>query len=389
MPVSCHDQPRAFPSRRRRNGRSADRLPQRHARQRHGVRLPCRTCSSRWALRSTARSSGEPPDGPVENLFAIRHGPPGSRHFAFAGHLDVVPPGDGWQSGPFAPERKGDLLYGRGAVDMKGSIAAMVAAVRDIPADAGTVSFIITGDEEGPATYGTKVLMQSMRELGAIPDLCLVGEPTSVAPAGRHGQDRAARFGQHVARGAGRAGPRRLSAACRQSRAQADRAAGRTGCAGARRGDRLVPALQPRDHADRSGQPGGERHSGHGQGALVDPFQRLSHRRRAGRAGGRDGRCAMAGGSPRSIFRARRSSPSRAHSRNWCVRRSRRRPASRPSFRPAAAHRTRASSRTSARWSNSASGTRPCTRPTRRQTLHDLAALVRIYRRIAVAALAG
>lgn len=128
--------------------------------------------------------SGELPDGPVENLFAIRHGPEGSRHFAFAGHLDVVPPGDGWQSGPFAPERKGDLLYGRGAVDMKGSIAAMVAAVRDIPADAGTVSFIITGDEEGPATYGTKVLMQAMRELGAIPDLCLVGEPTSVARLG-------------------------------------------------------------------------------------------------------------------------------------------------------------------------------------------------------------
>lgn len=128
--------------------------------------------------------SGEPPDGPVENLFAIRHGPAGSRHFAFAGHLDVVPPGDGWQSGPFAPERKGDLLYGRGAVDMKGSIAAMVAVLRDIPADAGTVSMVITGDEEGPATYGTKVLMEAMRKLGAIPDLCLVGEPTSVARLG-------------------------------------------------------------------------------------------------------------------------------------------------------------------------------------------------------------
>jgi succinyl-diaminopimelate desuccinylase len=129
--------------------------------------------------------SGEAPDGPVENLFAIRQGPAGSRHFAFAGHLDVVPPGDGWQSGAFAPERRpavggGYLLYGRGAVDMKGSIAAMVAALRDIPADAGTVSMVITGDEEGPATYGTKVLMETMRELGAIPDLCLVGEPTSV-----------------------------------------------------------------------------------------------------------------------------------------------------------------------------------------------------------------
>ena len=127
---------------------------------------------------------GEPPDGPVENLIAIRRGPEGSRHFAFAGHLDVVPPGDGWQTGPFAPERRGNLLYGRGAVDMKGSIAAMVAAVRDIPAEAGTISFVITGDEEGPATHGTKVLMEGMRNIDAIPDLCLVGEPTSVAKLG-------------------------------------------------------------------------------------------------------------------------------------------------------------------------------------------------------------
>lgn len=124
--------------------------------------------------------TGEPPEGPVENLFAIRKGPQGSRHFAFAGHLDVVPPGDGWTSGAFAPERRGDLLFGRGAVDMKGSIAAMVAAVRDIPADAGTISFVITGDEEGVAKYGTRVLMDHMRDVNAIPDLCLVGEPTSV-----------------------------------------------------------------------------------------------------------------------------------------------------------------------------------------------------------------
>ena len=124
--------------------------------------------------------SGEAPDGPVENLFAIRQGPVGSRHFAFAGHLDVVPPGEGWTSGPFTPERRGDLLHGRGAVDMKGAIAAMVAAVRDIPQDAGTLSFVITGDEEGPARYGTLALIDQMRAMGAIPDLCLVGEPTSV-----------------------------------------------------------------------------------------------------------------------------------------------------------------------------------------------------------------
>ncbi|MFA7596175.1 MAG: succinyl-diaminopimelate desuccinylase [Novosphingobium sp.] len=124
--------------------------------------------------------AGEPPDGPVENLFAIRAGPQGKPHFAFAGHVDVVPPGEGWTSAPFAPERRGELLYGRGAVDMKGAIAAMIAAVRDIPADAGTISFIVTGDEEGAARYGTIALMERMRELGSIPDLCLVGEPTSV-----------------------------------------------------------------------------------------------------------------------------------------------------------------------------------------------------------------
>jgi succinyl-diaminopimelate desuccinylase len=128
--------------------------------------------------------AGEAPDGPVENLFAIRRGPEGSRHLAFAGHLDVVPPGEGWTSGAFSPERRpapgGDLLYGRGAVDMKGSIAAMVAAVAQVPAEAGTISFVITGDEEGPARFGTLALIDLIRERGDIPDLCLVGEPTSV-----------------------------------------------------------------------------------------------------------------------------------------------------------------------------------------------------------------
>jgi len=123
--------------------------------------------------------SGTAPDDPVENLFAIRKGPQGSRHFAFAGHLDVVPPGEGWTSGPFLPDRRGDLLYGRGAVDMKGSIAAMVAAVAEIPVAAGTISLVITGDEEGAAKHGTLALIDHMRAVDAIPDLCLVGEPTS------------------------------------------------------------------------------------------------------------------------------------------------------------------------------------------------------------------
>ncbi len=124
--------------------------------------------------------AGEAPDGPVENLFAVRHGPAGSRHFGFAGHVDVVPPGEGWTAAPFAPEVRGELLYGRGAVDMKGSIAAMVAAAAELPPEAGTISFIITGDEEGPATWGTQELIRHMRAVDEIPDLILVGEPTSV-----------------------------------------------------------------------------------------------------------------------------------------------------------------------------------------------------------------
>ncbi len=116
----------------------------------------------------------------VENLFAIRRGPDGSKHFAFAGHLDVVPPGEGWSSEAFAPEIRGELLYGRGAVDMKGAIACMVSAVAEIPQEAGTLSFIITGDEEGPALHGTRALIDHLRDADEKPDLILVGEPTSV-----------------------------------------------------------------------------------------------------------------------------------------------------------------------------------------------------------------
>ena len=122
--------------------------------------------------------------GPVENLFAIRRGPADSRHFAYAGHLDVVPPGQGWQSDPFIPEVRGDLLHGRGAVDMKGSIAAFVSALHHLPDDLGTISLIITGDEEGPARFGTVALMDWMAERNITPDLCLVGEPTSVHKLG-------------------------------------------------------------------------------------------------------------------------------------------------------------------------------------------------------------
>jgi succinyl-diaminopimelate desuccinylase len=123
---------------------------------------------------------GSAPDGPVENLLATRGG--SGTHLAFAGHLDVVPPGEGWTSGAFVPEVRGGLLHGRGAVDMKGAIAAFVAA---IPVEPGIpLSLIITGDEEGPAIFGTRALIERMGQNGVRPDLCLVGEPTSAARLG-------------------------------------------------------------------------------------------------------------------------------------------------------------------------------------------------------------
>ncbi len=125
---------------------------------------------------------GEAPDGPVENLLAVRG--TGGRHFAFAGHVDVVPAGNGWQAGPFEGVLRGGMVHGRGAVDMKGAVAAFVAAVPRVPKDDGTVSFIITGDEEGPATHGTRALIDRMAERSLRPDLCLVGEPTSTAMLG-------------------------------------------------------------------------------------------------------------------------------------------------------------------------------------------------------------
>ncbi len=122
--------------------------------------------------------SGDAPDGPVHNLFAVRGS--GGPHFAFAGHSDVVPAGKGWASDPFEPVVRGDLLHGRGAVDMKGAIAAFIAAASEVRDHPGTLSLIITGDEEGPATHGTVALIDWMQARGIKPDLCLVGEPTSV-----------------------------------------------------------------------------------------------------------------------------------------------------------------------------------------------------------------
>ena len=130
----------------------------------------------------TRLTSGAAPDGPIANLFATRGS--GDPHLAFAGHTDVVPPGAGWTGDPFVPVIRGDLLYGRGAVDMKGAIAAFAAAAARVPDHAGTLSLIVTGDEEGPATHGTPALIAWMTERAIRPDMILVGEPTSSVQLG-------------------------------------------------------------------------------------------------------------------------------------------------------------------------------------------------------------
>ena len=125
----------------------------------------------RWVM-------GEPPDGPTENMVAMRG--EGAPHFGFAGHLDVVPPGDGWSGDPFSGEVIDGVLVGRGANDMKSAIAAYVAAVSRLDDRSGTLSLLITGDEEGYASWGTPRIIDWLNERQIRPDMILIGEPTSV-----------------------------------------------------------------------------------------------------------------------------------------------------------------------------------------------------------------
>lgn len=123
------------------------------------------------------------PFGDVENFWAV-HGESGPT-LCFAGHTDVVPTGpeEQWQRPPFEPRIEKGMLYGRGAADMKGSLAAMVTAVEafiaEQPNHAGQIAFLITSDEEGIAVNGTVKVVEWLREREAIPDWCLVGEPSS------------------------------------------------------------------------------------------------------------------------------------------------------------------------------------------------------------------
>jgi len=132
--------------------------------------------------RLTFSEAGTPD---IDNLYARlgTHGP----NLCFAGHTDVVPVGDeaAWSSPPFAAELDGGMLYGRGAVDMKGAVACVIAAVSryldETPlADrSGSISLLITGDEEGPAINGTAKVLEWLRDRGEQLDACIVGEPTN------------------------------------------------------------------------------------------------------------------------------------------------------------------------------------------------------------------
>jgi len=128
------------------------------------------------------------PYGEVTNLWA-RRGDSGPL-FCFAGHSDVVPTGplEHWQSDPFQPEVREGLLYGRGAADMKGGLAAMVTAtaafVAEQPDHLGSIAFLITSDEEGPAVDGTVRVVDALEGRGERMDWCLIGEPTSTTRVG-------------------------------------------------------------------------------------------------------------------------------------------------------------------------------------------------------------
>ena len=126
--------------------------------------------------------------GDVDNLWA-RRGTSG-KLLCFAGHTDVVPTGpvDKWLSPPFTPTIRDGMLYGRGAADMKGSLAAFVTAIEEFvaahPSHAGSIALLLTSDEEGVATDGTVRVVEALQARGEKMDYCIVGEPTAVSKTG-------------------------------------------------------------------------------------------------------------------------------------------------------------------------------------------------------------
>ena len=107
------------------------------------------------------------------------------RHLCFAGHIDVVPPGEGWSSDPFAPTHRDGYLYGRGAQDMKSGVSAFVCAIRDFLVQNSEatkdlrISLLLTSDEEGEGTYGTQYMLDELESRGLLPTMAIVAEPTA------------------------------------------------------------------------------------------------------------------------------------------------------------------------------------------------------------------
>jgi succinyl-diaminopimelate desuccinylase len=113
----------------------------------------------------------------VKNLFIYKKFGEGE-HLCFGGHIDVVPPGDGWENDPFTPTEKEGFIYARGAQDMKSGLAAFLWAMKNAKNFKGTLSALITSDEEGDAIWGTKYMLEILKEKNLIPDYAIVAEPT-------------------------------------------------------------------------------------------------------------------------------------------------------------------------------------------------------------------
>ncbi len=116
-------------------------------------------------------------EGGVKNLFLYKKFGEGP-HLCFAGHVDVVPPGKGWESNPFVPMLHNGVITARGAQDMKSGVAASVQALKETKEFDGTLSLLLTSDEEGDATYGTQIMLAHLKEIGMLPDAAIVAEPT-------------------------------------------------------------------------------------------------------------------------------------------------------------------------------------------------------------------
>jgi len=113
----------------------------------------------------------------VKNIFLYKKFGDGD-HLCFGGHIDVVPPGDGWESAPFTPVEKNGFIYARGAQDMKSGVAAFLYALKHAKNFNGILSALITSDEEGDAIYGTKYMLEILKEKNMLPDYAIVAEPT-------------------------------------------------------------------------------------------------------------------------------------------------------------------------------------------------------------------